>query len=623
MIFFEKHFQRETFFHTPHKWFIAFLISPIHFFETQYRQHYHLRFTHARKLFIFDLGLICLALGLIISTLYWLTYDPTLTRSLELTITPTLNTRILSGQNISFRIDYRNNSPEKIIAPELSILLPHGFYLKNISLPNFSTSTHSVSLPDLPAGANGQMEFSGQYFSTPGDHSPIITSLSYHRDESNKAEQKNTQYLIHTADSMIHLKTGADFPKQLIAGTNANFSIDITLEPKFQQNDIIPAMQTFLGGSRSFDITKLELEADGKIFPCAKNLMCDLPQNFNQLKMNGKLFIPKNIVADSVDIEFYSRFLVDEKYIDQSSITKSLPLVRPEISIVSEIENMPRFVSGGEIIKLNGRIRNAGSVSAEHARLSLVLPKDIIDTKKIISLNHAELTNSILTVNEHFDAKYISLSRDEPIPFVIILPLRANLPNDVEKFSVKLLFSATLDDLANTAYETSAESPSLTIAPRPTLAAEARYFTPEGDQIGRGPIPPSVGKETKYWILIRYSNSYSELRNLNFSAQLPSGAVWTGRNSVSLGAEISFDQMTRNLSWTMTRLSPHTTVGLNFEIAYTPTAKQKGAYFDLLKEIKFSAFEPTTNQIITKTISNINSKLDTDSEAQIRGTSVR
>jgi hypothetical protein len=339
--------------------------------------------------------------------------------------------------------------------------------------------------------------------------------------------------------------------------------------------------------------------------------------------LNGKIYINKEISEDSIALKFHSRFTIDNKHIGQTSLAEIVPLIRPEISLSAEIENSPHLVSGGETIKLIGRIKNSGSVTATHARLSLILPDEIIDTQKIRTLNHAESTKNLLTINEHFDAKYISLLPDGTIPFAITLPLRANLPNDIEKFSLKLIFSATLDDLANTEYETAVETPSLTIAPRPTLSAEARYFTPEGDQIGRGPIPPTVGKETKYWILIRYTNSYYELRDINFSATLPTGVTWTGRSSVSLGEDISLDSNTRKINWKISRLSARSTIGLNFEVAYTPNPNQSGKYFDLLNQISFTASDPITNELITKTIPTINSSLPKDTEAQMRGTLVR
>src|SRR3990167_8605456 len=58
MKFYEEHATFHHFKHNPHKWFAAILISPLHHAEMRYKQTYHLRFAHAKKLFVFDMMLI-------------------------------------------------------------------------------------------------------------------------------------------------------------------------------------------------------------------------------------------------------------------------------------------------------------------------------------------------------------------------------------------------------------------------------------------------------------------------------------------------------------------------------------------------------------------------------------
>ena len=65
MKFFEEHLTIHHFFHAPHKWFLALLISPIHAAEMHYKRNYHLRFAHARKLFLFDIKTNHLKCGLL------------------------------------------------------------------------------------------------------------------------------------------------------------------------------------------------------------------------------------------------------------------------------------------------------------------------------------------------------------------------------------------------------------------------------------------------------------------------------------------------------------------------------------------------------------------------------
>jgi len=68
-----------------------------------------------------------------------------------------------------------------------------------------------------------------------------------------------------------------------------------------------------------------------------------------------------------------------------------------------------------------------------------------------------------------------------------------------------------------------------------TAQVLARYFSPEGDQLGRGPLPPEVGEVTKYWIFLSVDNNLNDVSDVSVMAYLPPNVEWTKAMSVSLG----------------------------------------------------------------------------------------
>src|SRR3989339_270956 len=88
MKFVEEHLTTHHLFHKPHRWFLAFLLSPFHAAAKHYANRYHLRYVHAKKVFTFDLLLLFSTLILIGATLFLYTYDPSVTSFVSLTITP-------------------------------------------------------------------------------------------------------------------------------------------------------------------------------------------------------------------------------------------------------------------------------------------------------------------------------------------------------------------------------------------------------------------------------------------------------------------------------------------------------------------------------------------------------
>ena len=101
-----EHLTKHHLIHAPHKWFLAFLCSPIHWLEIYYKKRYHLNFTHARKLFLFDMMLLSLIVVLIGSTIIWFNYDPTIDELVYVSIKPSQD-KMISGDYVSFEINYK------------------------------------------------------------------------------------------------------------------------------------------------------------------------------------------------------------------------------------------------------------------------------------------------------------------------------------------------------------------------------------------------------------------------------------------------------------------------------------------------------------------------------------
>lgn len=114
------------------------------------------------------------------------------------------------------------------------------------------------------------------------------------------------------------------------------------------------------------------------------------------------------------------------------------------------------------------------------------------------------------------------------------------------------------------------------------VAASARYFTPEGDQVGRGPLPPRVGQTTKYWVTWDLQNILRNVDQVTVRAALPDGVEWTERMAVTDGEAPTFDATSRTVTWTIGKINR--AMSASFELALTPSAEQAGSFAPLLGE---------------------------------------
>ena len=167
------------------------------------------------------------------------------------------------------------------------------------------------------------------------------------------------------------------------------------------------------------------------------------------------------------------------------------------------------------------------------------------------------------------------------------------------------------------------ETLSLPIATELTLNAQTRFFTDEGDQIGRGAFPPEVGKETRYYALLEVENTTSRIRNVVVQATLPNYVLWTSKTSVTQGQNPIYSEATHAFTWQTPYLEPHTTVGIYVELSLTPTVDMRGKTPVLLQNISASGTDTFTDIPLSVSHSAIDSSLPLDKEAQQIGVKIQ
>jgi hypothetical protein len=145
-----------------------------------------------------------------------------------------------------------------------------------------------------------------------------------------------------------------------------------------------------------------------------------------------------------------------------------------------------------------------------------------------------------------------------------------------------------------------------------TLQPEVRYFTNEGDQLGRGPLPPQVGKTTKYLAIVTLTNNTNEVSNILVRAKLAPTVVWTGKKSVSAGKDMILDTDSHTLSWRIYSLAPHEQAVASFEISLTPTEAMRATIPILIEQIDVSGHDEFTNQTIFDTTKPLTTAISSD-----------
>ncbi|MFZ2978213.1 MAG: hypothetical protein WA057_00915, partial [Candidatus Magasanikiibacteriota bacterium] len=185
-------------------------------------------------------------------------------------------------------------------------------------------------------------------------------------------------------------------------------------------------------------------------------------------------------------------------------------------------------------------------------------------------------------------------------------------------FSLSPRLNSSLNNITSN-YSEIIESPAIKIGTNLLLNPEIRYFTNEGDQLGRGPLPPQVDKETKYWALINLTNGASKLSNVNLSVQLPNYIVWTGKTSVTNGSDIKYNPKNNIASWSTNSLSAHENAGIYFELSLTPTIEMRGSSPILVQNMTITGQDTFIDETVSQKYGSLDTSLPDDKIGQIKG----
>jgi hypothetical protein len=219
-------------------------------------------------------------------------------------------------------------------------------------------------------------------------------------------------------------------------------------------------------------------------------------------------------------------------------------------------------------------------------------------------LSNLKFNLNVLTKNFTIDHLEIS---DQNNPEISVNGSELSLPdlpaNLSGELSLKVYFknqnsgTKEIDWQLNTSYQAVGQDlkanfalPTLNLPSVLNVEARAYYNSPQGDQLGAGPLPPLVALPTNYWIFIE-AKADGDFNNFIYSAKLPKGVEVTGNRSI-LAGDFSYNKDLRQIIWRVPLLEANLSdYRAGFEVQLIPTADQLDKVLPLLNNAKYSAQE--------------------------------
>ncbi|MEK7131137.1 MAG: hypothetical protein AAB797_00170, partial [Patescibacteria group bacterium] len=574
------------------------------FLNRYYHKKYHGKYQHAKKLFVFDLALLLFAFVVLGTSVFLFLWKPSLTGQIDVSISLG-SERIKSGDEIHLTVDYANKSKFKLNNISLGLRLPEGFIIdRNKTAKDiFSDDSTFASLKEIKAGATGQVEIYGWFWSEPNKDARFIANLSYQPENSSDREQKLAYFVANLSDSVL---TG-----QLVIST--------TTLPNF------PLKFTYTltnSGNRTLNNISIANSWNTNVMNAKDTSNISLPPGGNKV-IEGQLVTPNQ--SGDFYFSITTFVLANNHLVPQAPSSKELKIFAPQI--ISSARLLPdlNYAEPNQIIPIEIKWENKGDFKLTDITLHLTSNLgDVVDWKKTAAENNARIE----TGGIFFDsASRTNLSDGNPNSSDYFTVNTYLLPtfnlNGVEKTNLEI-YPIVFASIAGQEFNQEGARIRIPLATEVNFNnIEARYYTSEGDQLGRGPLPPQVGKTTKYWIFVKILNTTNALNNAVFNTSLPDGVAFTGKQSASIGPQLNYNSADRAISWKYNTLPANSQTGLYFEVAVTPQSSQIGQNILLTNSLHFSAIDEFTNKKFDFSRSPLSNVLNPNDAGYNLGSKVR
>ncbi len=576
------------------------------FFHRHYHLHYHKVYNHAKKLFAFDLFLLAVATTMLGSTLFFFFWNPGLTDQIDIKISLGSN-RIKSGELTKITINYKNRSKYYLSEPILALHLPDGFIVDRDLTPTTTFRDDSTfELKELRPGASSQVEIYGHLWILPKQDEKISALFSYLPEKSKYREQKLGSFLVNLSDSIL---------KASLEMATTSFA-----------NNHVPFVYKIVNTSDSkLEGLNFNINFPGKII----NLKDTDLQNIT-LEKNAEKLITGEIIMPAKSGEYNLNVLVNAKINNQPiDILNNQITVKSfshDVSISSKLTDNLTFAQPNQVLNASVSWQNNGQYELRNSYIRIAFTPGVVDLKITAKENGFKIDGNdlLISANERTALANSQTKSTNQFDFKIYLLPTFNV-GAVENaiLEIKPSFNSELKNIPGQRFSSSGESAKIILSTELSLISEARYFSNEGDQLGRGPLPPQIGEATKYWIFVSIKNTTNPVRDAVFSATLSNGINFTGKQSVSIGPSLTFNESSHTMNWNYRELPPNSQTGLYFEVVTIPTPEQIGKNINLINDIRFTANDKTTGKLFMLNKAAINNILSVNDLGSKKGNLVK
>jgi hypothetical protein len=486
---------------------------------------------------------------------------------------------VSSGGVETFILKYETK--HRLKEANLTIKLPNNFVLLDVVPKSiFNASNNTFALKNLYSGANGEIKISGYVLGEVGGFQALGYTFNCKTCGANGIINS---LLYNIEDSALEMKvikpdvfySNLETPVELVLKNNSskdlnNLIIEINNNWKILNNNNIFNNKIILDNIKTGETKKISFD----LLPVS---ISDNSLDLNLfLEKDGKTYLQKSF-SDQVEIN-------DLKLkTNLGDIVKNTNLAE-EVNFFLDYSNEENY----SVDDLNFKIRVSNNFKLKNLKLKesnsyieiidnlIVIKRDVLPNEKKTIFLSAEIENLEQKENQSF--KILSETN----------------------YSVN-------DCSFN--YQTSSEDIKLIS----NLKADIKvyYYTPQGDQIGIGPLPPKVGLPTTYWVFLEFNNQGNELKDFSLVGKLSDSVSWANKKSVARG-DLNFNVVNNRFVWNINNINFSEKGQAKLAINFQAKKYMANEIVDLLENMSLKAYDSFAEEWINISFPSIDTNLKSD-----------
>lgn len=528
---------------------------------------------------------------------------------------------VVSGKAVEFKIKYKNNESVKVKNLSLRIDYPEGFYFITSNPYAKTLSLNVWSLEDLKPGESGEVVLTAQVVGEKNKDFRINAVLSYEPVNFSSTFDAKSEKTLKIKDTLM------DFSVDAPGEIGNNNRVTYNIKYKNISDETLNNFRIRLDYPDNF--TVIESNGDAKFSEKDVWLIDEIRKGEeNNLQVTG--FLDLDAMASStinviLEVKSISEALaiaansLDSNWYPYITISKEISMSNVPITlkVFTNSSDIDTPINWGDEVSYRVVYKNNTDKAISDARISLKLDSYYLDWGSIEDSYNGTKDEEQRTIvwDKSSIPSLAKLEKGQEARIDFTIKLKAFDASFANKDNYFINSSSSLS------YKEDIESKIVDsniiinkIKTPVEFFTDVRYYDEYGKEVGSGPLPPEVGKSTKYEVVWNLKPILSDIKDISVKTILPPGVSFAN-GLVENGQEINFDSATRQLVWNVGAIEKGKSTLAKFNVIITPDKSEIGKELTLVNTTNLTATDSYSNSKINIINTYLTTKLLNDKKA--------